>query len=123
MPRKDKPRTEARCFLYQFASFVFFFVFMAFVMHIVKESTNVGFCYFTGAAKAPGQLCRLQPQYSCLYMYLVMYVDHFSGHVGTIQVDKDKDFKWGIVMGDNTLVENITSMKFWGKTQSLQNLF
>ena len=123
MPRKDKPRTEARCLLYQFVSFAFCVVFMAFVMHIVKETTNMDFCYFTGAAKAPGQLCRLQPQYSCLYMYLVMYVDHFSGHVGTIQVDKDKDFKWGLVMGDNTLVENITSMKFWGKTQSLQNLF
>ena len=63
---------------------------MAFVMHIVKETTNMDFCYFTGAAKAPGQLCRLQPQHSCPYMYLVMFVDHFSGHVGTFQVDKDK---------------------------------
>ena len=94
MPRKDKPRTEARCFFIPICIVCFFCVaFMAFVMHIVKESTDMGFCYFTGAAKAPGQLCRLQPQYSCLYMYLVMYVDHFSGHVGTIQVDKDKDFQ------------------------------
>ena len=96
---------------------------MAFVIHSVKESTNMDICYFAGAAKEPGQLCRLQPQHSCPYMYLVMYVDHFFGHVGTFQVDKDKVFKWGIIMGDNTLVEYITSMKFWGKTHSLQNLF
>ena len=103
MPRKDKPRTEARCgqnngFVTNLYYLFFSCRFMAFMMHIVKESTNMGFCYFTGAAKAPGQLCRLQPQHSCPYMYLVMYVDHFFGHVGTFQVDKDKDFLNGALI-------------------------
>ena len=82
---------------------------MAFVIHSVKEYTNMDICYFAGAAKEPGQLCRLQPQHSCPYMYLVVYVDHFSGHVGTFQVDKDNDLKRGFgCCVDITLVENIS---------------
>ena len=96
MPRKDKPRTEARCFLFLCFFIIcflcrFYGICDAYCEGIYKH----GFFYFTGTAKAPGQLCRLQPQHSCLYMYLVIYVDHFSGHVGTFQVDKDKVFKRG----------------------------